>query len=208
MPFQRWILGLLGLALLVPMAARAEACADSPRAAVERFHDTLLSVMKDAEKLGVRGRYDRLAPVVSACFDLRLMARVSSERGWRDAPDDQRETLVAAFSRMSIATYASQFDGFGGESFETSGVDQGPQETRLVRTRINIPGKAPVPLVYVMKAAATAPSQWRVADILLDGDISQLATRRSEYRATLTEKGLAGLVATLNAKANELLAKY
>jgi phospholipid transport system substrate-binding protein len=184
----------------------ARACADSPAASVERFHAALLATMKDAKTLGAGGRYERLAPDVTACFDLRLMSRVATDAAWRSGSEAERDALVGAFSRMSIATYANQFDGFDGESFETQGVSDGPQATKLVRTRIVLPKKNPVPLVYVMKMGGN-DGLWRVADILLDGDISQLATRRSEYRMTLKEGGLARLVETLNTKADELLAK-
>lgn len=184
----------------------AKACADSPAAAVERFHGVLLDVMKRAEVLGPKGRYDRLAPEVGACFDLKLMSRVATDSAWRAAAEADRDSLIAAFSRMSIATYASQFDGFDGESFETQGTSDGPQATKLVRTRIVLPNKDPVPLVYVMKKGGN-DNLWRIADILLDGDVSQLATRRSEYRLTLQEGGLAKLTGVLNTKADQLLAK-
>ncbi|MEO5336928.1 MAG: ABC transporter substrate-binding protein [Magnetospirillum sp. WYHS-4] len=205
MTFSRY--SLLGAAMLLASAGAARACEDSPKASVERFHAALLGVMKEAKALGTKGRYDRLAPEVTSCFDMRLMSRVATDSAWRDAGDADRETLVAAFSRMSIATYASQFSGHDGESFETLAVVPGPQDTQLVKTRIVLSAKSPVPLTYVMKKTTNSPTLWRVADILLDGDISQLATRRSEYRATLKDKGLAGLVATLNAKAEELLVK-
>lgn len=183
--------------------ARAAACGDAPETAVARFHDALLAAMKEAETLGAEGRYARLEPEVAACFDLGLMVRIASGSHWRKADKDARTRLFKAFRRMSVSTYAAQFDGFSGESFETVGERAGPQGTRLVATRINRPDGSPVGLTYVMKKRGET---WRIADVLLDDDISQLATRRSEYRRLLEDKGIEGLIASLEAKATRLLA--
>jgi len=45
---------------------------------------------------------------------------------------------------------------------------------------------------------------WQIADIYLDGTISELATRRAEFSAILRTSGIAGLIETLNTKAAAL----
>ena len=45
---------------------------------------------------------------------------------------------------------------------------------------------------------------WLVSDIYLDGAISEVATRRSEFAAILTTDGIDGLIAALNRKADSL----
>jgi phospholipid transport system substrate-binding protein len=47
---------------------------------------------------------------------------------------------------------------------------------------------------------------WRIADVYLDGTISELATRRSEFAAILRSRGIDGLIEKLNTKANSLVA--
>ena len=49
--------------------------------------------------------------------------------------------------------------------------------------------------------------RWRIVDILLDNDISELAVRRSEYRRVLKKEGVDALIATLNNKADGLVAE-
>jgi len=71
--------------------------------------------------------------------------------------------------------------------------------TQIVRT-----DESPVDLTYVLKKVGGA---WRIADILLDNTISQLAVRRSEYRLVLKKDGVDGLIATLEHKADELTAE-
>ena len=45
---------------------------------------------------------------------------------------------------------------------------------------------------------------WLIADIYLDGAISEVATRRSEFAAILKSRGIDGLIAALNRKADTL----
>jgi len=45
---------------------------------------------------------------------------------------------------------------------------------------------------------------WLISDIYLDGAISEVATRRSEFAAILRNEGIDGLIAALNRKANVL----
>jgi MlaC protein len=45
---------------------------------------------------------------------------------------------------------------------------------------------------------------WLISDIYLDGAISEVATRRSEFGAILKNEGIDGLIAALNRKANIL----
>jgi NAD(P)-dependent dehydrogenase (short-subunit alcohol dehydrogenase family) len=47
---------------------------------------------------------------------------------------------------------------------------------------------------------------WRISDIYLDGAISEVATRRSEFAAILKNDGIDGLIAALNRKADILTA--
>jgi phospholipid transport system substrate-binding protein len=45
---------------------------------------------------------------------------------------------------------------------------------------------------------------WRIADVYLNGTISELATRRSEFGSILRAQGIDGLIVALNAKADTL----
>jgi phospholipid transport system substrate-binding protein len=184
--------------------ARAAESATPPETLVTAFHDQLIQVMKNAEALGYQGRYDKLAPAVTDAFHLRLMTQITAGASWRKAAETEKTALVDAFSKVSIATYASRFDGYSGQRFETVSVKDGPQETRLVDTRLVNPDGEDVALTYVTKVI---DGGWRIIDVVLDGGISELAVRRSEYRRVLKSDGIAGLIAMLNGKARAMQGK-
>lgn len=194
--------GALVLAALLVAPLPSQAQQETASSVIEKFHQTLLSVMKEAESLGVKGRYERLQSPVTEAFHLPLMIRVAAGRFWKRANPGQRERLLAAFTRMSVGNYAARFDGYSGQRFVTLGERPGPGKTRLVATQIVSPGDDPVDLTYVMK---NIENRWRIGDVLFDNAISELAVRRSEYRRVLKQDGIDGLIAILEAKARTLV---
>lgn len=186
--------------LLTVSAVRA----DNPNApnVVNSFQETLLAVMKDADALGVSGRYEELLPPLREAFDFERMIQFASGSSWRNATNDQREKLVDAFTHLSVSTYAAQFNGYSGEVFETLGQRDGPRGSVLVDTQIVRNADSPVAITYVL---TETDGQWRIVDLVLDKKVSEMAIRRSEYNPILREGGPNELAAALNEKANRLL---
>ena len=199
MRFKRLFLTVL---LIIPIAVSAQQPAAGPIAVINTLHDALLATMKEADALGIQGRYDRLSPILVAAYDFPRMAAIASGSSWADMSDADRSAVIGAFTHFSAASYASRFNGFSGEAFEVTGERDGPRGTRLVDTKIIRADGAPVPVTYVMSDRTGA---WRIVDVLLDKSISELAVRRSEYTKVLANDGATGLVETLNEKADEML---
>lgn len=181
------------------------ATADSgPSDIVVRFQADLLQVMKEAKKLSVRQRFERLAPSVDKSFHIPLMIQIVSSGFWKEATPSERTQLVEAFRRMSIATLATLFDGYSGEVFKLEKEIPGPQKTLLVMTKLIRSDKSTVDIAYVLRPFKES---WRIIDVILDNGISELKVRQSEYSLILKNKGIPGLISLLNAKADELVSQ-
>ena len=141
-------------------------------AVVSAFHETLLGVMKRAGELGVKDRYDILAPAVDKAFHLDLTARQSAgRRPWKSASPAEQSALLAAFRHWTIGTYANQFNGWSGQAFIDRGEKPGPQKgTVLVETELT--GEEPVTLTYLMVLKG---GRWGVYDVLVRQGTLRLA---------------------------------
>ena len=186
----------------IPATARAEQ--DSPSALVKQFQDQLLAVMKEAKTLTVRQRYERLLPVIEGTFSLPIMIGTATGSYWTQATPDEKARLVTAFKRNNISTVATLFDGYSGQEFHIDGEKSAPQNTRLIETRIVSPKDSSVNLDY---RVIQIGGRWWIVDVVVDKGISEMSVRRSEYSDTLKKQGIDGLIATLEAKATELLAQ-
>jgi phospholipid transport system substrate-binding protein len=192
---------LVAAAAILPLPA-ALAQAGTPAAVVERFHAALLDAMRNARALGPRGRERRLRPAMQAAFDLPAMTRIAVGPAWTGLSEGERQALISAFSDWVVATYASRFDGYAGESFAMAGESTLQSGDRLVRTQLLRPNDSPVRLNYLLRGGE---GRWRVVDIYLDGTISELASRRAEFTTLLREGGAERLAAELRRRTTALL---
>ena len=71
----------------------------------------------------------------------------------------------------------------------------------MVRSQIVKANGEPVNVDYMVHRSSAG---WLISDIYLDGAISEVATRRSEFAAILKNEGIDGLIAALNRKADVL----
>jgi phospholipid transport system substrate-binding protein len=208
-----WLIALpLALALCGPAHAIAKskthkttataapaASASDPLKTVEAFHAALLDSMKRAKELGVQGRYNRLAPAVDAAFDFPAMTQAIVGPDWASMSAADRKAIIEAFRRTTIADYARNFDGYNGEQFVTNPQVQDRAGEKVVSTQMVRPGNAAVPFVYKLD---NDHGGWKIDDIFVNGYVSQVATKRSEYAATLKSGGAASLAQKLNALAD------
>ena len=190
---------LMALCASFGLGARA---ADSPAQTINNLNATLLATMKQADQLGVQGRYDALAPVLEKTYDIASMSRVAVGQSWASLQPAQQKAITDAFTRMMVATYAKRFDGFSGETFKIVEItDRAPNE-KMVKTVIVQSNGKPVALNYRMHKTG---AQWKVVDVYLDGTISELATRRAEFTSILRSGGPDALIASLRRQGDKLL---
>jgi phospholipid transport system substrate-binding protein len=168
---------------------------------VQGLYDTLLSTMKNGRTLGQSGRFVQLEPVVRRSFDIASMARLSvGPSSWATMSETQRQQITESYGRYISAIYAERFDSYAGQKLQVT--DEQPAAAGvMVRSQIVKANGEPVKVDYLMRKNGDA---WLITDIYLDGAISEVATRRSEFAAILRNEGIDGLIAALNRKANML----
>ena len=194
--------GALAVLLIAAMSAVSAAAgpATNPQDGVRSFYDVLLTTMKEGRMLGQSGRYTKLGPVVAQLFDVPLMARFAVGSSWANLTDAQQRQVSEAFAHYITATYADRFDSYSGEQLDVTGQQPYGAEV-MVETKIIKSKGDTVSLNYRMRQNA---GSWQIADVYLDGTISQLATQRSEFHSVLQRDGVDGLIIALNRKVDLL----
>src|ERR1039457_2350445 len=79
----------LALSLLVPIKGYGEST-DPAASRIDSFYNALLDTMKQAKQLGLKGRYDKLAPVLTKTYDLASMSRIAVGQSWNALPPQQQ----------------------------------------------------------------------------------------------------------------------
>jgi phospholipid transport system substrate-binding protein len=167
---------------------------------VQGLYDALLNTMKNGRTLGQSGRFARLAPVIRSTFDIGTMARLSVGSSWAGLSEAQRQQVSESFGRYISAIYADRFDSYDGQKLEVTGEQPAPAGV-MVKSQIIKANGEPVKVDYMMRRNGEV---WLISDIYLDGAISEVATRRSEFATILKNEGIDGLIVALNRKADML----
>jgi phospholipid transport system substrate-binding protein len=187
------MLALLVLTLSMPAVGAA---ADTAANVVEALHSELLIVMNQAKKLGYAGRYQRLAPRVTASYDFPYISKVVVGRYWRSFSAEQKSQFIEIFSKLSIATYANRFNGYSGERFKTISGEELKRGQRLVKTVLIKANGEEIELDYILHRKN---NQWRIINVVAEG-VSDLSLKRADYTSYLKKNGFDALLKKLDEK--------
>ena len=190
-------------AVLLPLqAAQAQSqaqAADPAVAQVQGFYDALTASMKAGGS--AKGRYDKLKPAIEKAFDLNAMTATAIGPTFATMSDADKKALTEAFSRNIIASYAKNFDSYGGEKFtvEPASITRGADH--FVKSTMKTSSET----IAFNYRTHQVGSDWKITDVYLAGNISQMAQKRSDFAATLTASGPQGLAKRINALNDQML---
>ena len=177
----------------------ARPAGDPAALAVQDFYVALFESMRHAGEWHMQGRYDHLYPVMMKLFDVPAMTRIAVGPDFAKLAPEQQTGLRDAFGKLLVATFASTFDDFKGETYGVDAEVGAKGQDRFVKSKFNGAG-APVDINYLLRGKG---DDWRVIDIYLNGTISQLATWRSEYGSAFKDGGYDGLMAAVKAQTDK-----
>jgi len=182
-----------------PIAAAQAQAADPSVAQVQGFYDALTASMKAGGT--AKSRYDKLKPAVEKAFDLSAMTATAVGPSWASLSDADKKALTDAFSRMTIANYAKSFDSYSGEKFTVDPASVARGSDHFVKSTMKGSGE-PIAFNYRLHQAG---SDWKITDVYLAGNISQMAQKRSDFAATLASGGPQALAKRINALTDQML---
>lgn len=195
---------VVAVALAIYLGALPQAHAQTNPAVeqIQKFYAGLLDSMKHGKELGPRGRVEVMTPLVDTTFDIATMIKFIVGPSWATMSDADHTALINAFRRMTIANYAANFSTYDGERFDVDPTPQTRGNDEFVATKLVPADGQAVPLIYHMREFGTT---WKIIDVLLNGYVSELAMRRSDFASTLASGGAAALVKKIDTLSDNAL---
>lgn len=188
---------LVAAPLLAPAWARA---ADEP--AVQTVRD-LYAAFAAALKDGpgpLPARVAAVGPAIDKAFDFPAMARVAVGQKWSGFTPEQQAAVIDAFKRSLTVTYANRLARAAGGKFDVTPKVETRGAQRVVPTRVTASDGDDSEVDFVVNADN------RVQDVLLNGDVSEIAAQRNALSAPLKSGGADGVVKFLRQRADGMLA--
>lgn len=187
-------------ALCLLLATATAHAAMAPDELVKTTSEEVLTIVRSDPDIAA-GNTSKIIDIVEAKvlahFDFARMTRLAVGKNWRNASDPQREALTNGFRTLLVRTYAVALAQFRDRAVDYRPLDKAPNGPDvMVHTTVATPQGKPINMDYRMGAVG---EDWKVYDVLVDG-VSLVINYRSSFDATVSEKGIDGLVALLEEK--------
>jgi len=194
---RRALLTGVAVGLAMPVLAADPAAA----APIEALNQALIAAMKAGKSAPFTQRYNGIAAAVDRAFDLAAVLQASVGPRFGSLPPDQQSKLLDVFRKFTCTSYAANFDSNDGEKLVVLPEQRAVGEDTVVQTQIvPLRGEA-IRIDYVMHKTAQG---WRAIDVLLNGNISQNAVKRSDFRSLVTATSAQALIDSLQKKVVDL----
>lgn len=187
-------------ALCLLLATATAHAAMAPDELVKTTSEEVLTIVRSDPDIAA-GDTSKIIDIVEAKvlahFDFARMTRLAVGKNWRNASDPQREALTNGFRTLLVRTYAVALAQFRDREVDYRPLNKAPNGPDvMVHTTVATPQGKPINMDYRMGAVG---EDWKVYDVLVDG-VSLVINYRSSFDATVSEKGIDGLVALLEEK--------
>ena len=191
------VAALLAVLTLVPALSWA---ADDP--AVQTVRD-LYAAFTTALNNGpgpLPARVEAVGPAMDKAFDFPVMARVAVGSKWSSFTPEQQGAVTDAFKRSLTVTYANRLARAAGGKFDVTPKVEERGAQRVVATRVTAADGDDSEVDFVVNAGN------RIQDVLLNGDVSEIAAQRTALSGPLKTGGADGAVKFLRQRADGMLA--
>jgi len=130
-------------------------------------------------------RTKRFRTLFTESFDVPKIGRFALGNAWRTANAADREAYLSAFEDFIVATYATRFADYGGETIRVVGsrpLEDGEAAvgTHFVRTQ-----GEPIRIDWRL---APDGGNWKIIDVVIEG-VSMAITQRDDFNATVQRNG-------------------
>lgn len=191
-----------GFILLVPAAAYAQKSpADlAPDQLIKNVSGEVLEIVrKDKEIQSGNNKkiLDLVETKVLPHFNFTHMTQLAMARDWRVANPAQQKTLTDEFRTLLVRTYSKALTEYKNQTIDFKPFTLKNGETDVkVRSQIIQSGAKPISLDYYLEMM---PQGWKVYDIEVSG-ISLVTNYRDSFASEVRNKGIDGLITTLQTK--------
>ena len=112
---------------------------------------------------------------------------------WKNQENEKKKELIIVFKEYISKNYLKRFSKINDVSFSNEKKEKISSEFFLVRSNLVIK-KEKISIDYLL---SLKDNTWKIFDVLLDGSVSEIATKKSEFRIYIKEKKIDELIEAL-----------
>ena len=128
--------------------------------------------------------------VIKNSYDLEKMGKMIIGVDWKQMNTNTQKEFINVFKRFISINYLRRFNKINELSFEHQTVTVIEDKFKLARVILTADNEK-IKIDYLL---GLKNEKWKIFDVLLDGSISEIATKKSDFKKIIREEGVDGLL--------------
>ena len=134
-----------------------------------------------------------LLKVINRTYDTEKMLKMIFGAAWKNQDNEKKKELIVVFRKYISKNYLNRFSKIEDVSFSNEKKEKISSDFFLVRSNFIIKQEN-ISIDYLLHLK---DNTWKIFDVLLDGSVSEIATKKSEFRIYIKEKKIDELIKAL-----------
>ena len=159
---------------------------------VNKLQKILLEITEKKETVS----FDKTTQSITNFYDTRKMIRMIIGDKWKKISESKKDEVTFLFGKYIAQNYIKQFSKFNSIKFNSKGTKKIGEKYILVKSALIINKKDKIKINYLL----INNNGWRIFDVLIDGTVSEISTKKSEFSKYLQDGGVDLLIKQLRNK--------
>ena len=159
---------------------------------VNKLQEILSEITEKKERVA----FDKTTQSITKFYDTRKMIRMIIGDKWKKIPESKKDEVTLLFGKYIAQNYIKQFSKFNSIQFDSKGTKKIGEKYLLVKSVLILNKKDKIKINYLL----INNKGWKIFDVLIDGTISEISTKKSEFSQYLQDGGIDLLIKELKKK--------
>ena len=159
---------------------------------LDKLHTSIKEISeKNIDKNNIN-YFDR---IVSNTYDIQKMSKIILGKFWSESKAHDKAKFVEKFTLYISSNYINRFKDKKDFNYEYEDIDKIGENYRLAHTIFKFGETEKLKVNYML---IKKDDKWFIFDVLLNGSISEIATKKSEFHETLNNGGITSLISLID----------
>lgn len=158
---------------------------------VSDLNNVLIANNKSDQNLELR--LDQVQKELSSIFDYNKMIKIIYGFDWKNISEDQKNKLSKIFLKYISFNYSKRFHDINNLKFEILSTEELNENVIIIRTNLIRPDDEDLAISYICSKQNNL-----IFDVLIQNSISEISTKKSEFRKTILNEGPNGLIEAID----------
>lgn len=138
--------------------------------------------------------------IIKETYDAKKMGKMIINYNWKNLSSYEQKEFVEVFEKFIAVNYLRRFSKIKRVDFKTQNIKKINENFRLVNISMALNTSEKIELGYLLHYTK---KNWLIFDVLVDGSISEIATRKSDFNNIINDQGFKKFISILKEK-NEI----